>query len=482
MAPPAKQQPFAAPLAPEKWAGAQAMPNISVRALVPSAPTGDDFSEAIRRLATVQPTMEAPPGAPPQGVAGAFMSPESAAPQVSMDAMRRLAQIKMLQGATGSAPPSTLDILHGHSGPVAVGGGGGYAAAEIANQIPVMAEQGRVDGVNAQRNAYNQFLNERANQREKLGSLIAAERGTADEAGARRKSAGDIADTRAEAQMYGADARAEAQAYGADQRRAGGLEQKQTANAGAMERLKPIHENRMEEIDAQGGWRLKAANAAHQLAAQRAGNKSIQQLADDLSGKGDFNHRDNVKRLNAAERALTLALDPEGATRNLSSIQMEELALVVGSVIATGNVVARQTIQNLTPHSITGEMNKVLQWLTNKPQGAEQQEFVKLLTDTAHRERQTVGTQLRENIGRKLPRHWAAGGAFTGADFDVAEQMVSGLGLSPYDFQPGAAPPRAPGTGKPGDKGPPPKKGKPDPAEKTGGHHYDPKTKTVVPD
>lgn len=100
----------------------------------------------------------------------------------------------------------------------------------------------------------------------------------------------------------------------------------------------------------------------------------------------------NQARLNAAGRVSAL-VDQYG---NPSAIPMRELATTVGNMLTMGSQTAVQQINELVPHTMSGNVAKIQEWLTNEPQGLDQQKFVKMYSDIANREAKVAGDQLKD--------------------------------------------------------------------------------------
>jgi len=113
----------------------------------------------------------------------------------------------------------------------------------------------------------------------------------------------------------------------------------------------------------------------------------------------------NMSRVNAANRLLALAVDPNGGPRNLTPQQMPELAQGLASLIAGGGAGAQAQIEHLTPQSLRGDWAKVAQWVTNEPQGTGQQAFVQNMIETAKREAGVASNAIQQAAMARIGKH-----------------------------------------------------------------------------
>ena len=101
-----------------------------------------------------------------------------------------------------------------------------------------------------------------------------------------------------------------------------------------------------------------------------------------------------------ADRLKTLA-DQANEIRikgGADSRQMEEFAIGLNSLLSGSNVSARSQVAALVPRTALGDMQKVTEWLTNKPTGLKQQAFVDRIVDTINRERAVASNQIKKGI------------------------------------------------------------------------------------
>lgn len=123
---------------------------------------------------------------------------------------------------------------------------------------------------------------------------------------------------------------------------------------------------------------------------------------DRFEGRSNLNVK-NQERLQAADRIMAIAANPDGTPKNLPGNQMVELAAASAQLI-TGGHPAESTISHLVPSTVGSDWAKRMQWLSNNPEGTNQKAFVKLMIDQAHREEDVVRPQILAGQMRKLPQ------------------------------------------------------------------------------
>lgn len=137
-------------------------------------------------------------------------------------------------------------------------------------------------------------------------------------------------------------------------------------------------------------------------------DKALKELGTDIdpSGPKAGEFGKNMARVNAGKRVLQLVEGPEGY--NINPSKMTELASSVASLINSGGAATEGTIMHLLPKTAGGDLAHTMEWLTGNPQGAEQQEFVHQLVDTAKREVGVAQGGIREVQRARLTRHQGA--------------------------------------------------------------------------
>jgi hypothetical protein len=90
---------------------------------------------------------------------------------------------------------------------------------------------------------------------------------------------------------------------------------------------------------------------------------------------------------------------------NLDRRQTEELAIGLNSMLQGSNVSAQQQVQNLVPKTMWGNAKKIVEWITNNPQGLDQQTFTKRMGETIEREKQTFLKQIQRNQYARIAKY-----------------------------------------------------------------------------
>lgn len=131
-------------------------------------------------------------------------------------------------------------------------------------------------------------------------------------------------------------------------------------------------------------------------------NKDIRQFGEALDptkGRAGL-FGDQYGILQRGERLKQLVNKAKGGL-NLTPAESEELALGTARLISGAGGTSRSQIQALVPHSLTGESMKAIQWLTNKPTGSQQQEFVQRTMNLIDREQETARNELEKTINKR---------------------------------------------------------------------------------
>lgn len=87
---------------------------------------------------------------------------------------------------------------------------------------------------------------------------------------------------------------------------------------------------------------------------------------------------------------------------DLTGQELEEVAMAQAAILGASGGRSRSQVQALVPHSLTGEVKKAWQWLSNKPTGTGQQEFVKRIYDTIEREQELARSELKKTIDKRI--------------------------------------------------------------------------------
>lgn len=100
----------------------------------------------------------------------------------------------------------------------------------------------------------------------------------------------------------------------------------------------------------------------------------------------------NQERFNAVGRIEGLLSQFKDG--NVPNIPTREIASALAAMISSGGSTAVSQIEELVPHSLHGDINKVASWITGKPRGMEQQKFIRMYADTVEREKEIAKTQI----------------------------------------------------------------------------------------
>ncbi len=136
-------------------------------------------------------------------------------------------------------------------------------------------------------------------------------------------------------------------------------------------------------------------------------DKALKELGQDFdpSGGRSGEFGKNQARVNAATRLLQLATDENGQPKDLNPQQMPELSQALASLISGGGQGAQAQIEHLTPHTLRGNLQGTLQWLTGNPRGADQQAFVANMIETAKREQQVAQQSIEQVRSQRGAKH-----------------------------------------------------------------------------
>lgn len=90
---------------------------------------------------------------------------------------------------------------------------------------------------------------------------------------------------------------------------------------------------------------------------------------------------------------------------NIPKAQTVELATAVASLISGGSPQSQHQIDMMVPSSMRGNAQDIASWITNNPQGRDQVEFMKMMHETATRERQIAENQVKSAQIQRLSAH-----------------------------------------------------------------------------
>lgn len=138
-----------------------------------------------------------------------------------------------------------------------------------------------------------------------------------------------------------------------------------------------------------------------------SGGKAIesqwQKLTDEIDPNkartGEFGRQ--AQLVNKANQALVIR--DQNPTLNFTKNQTREFATAIANLVGSNGSTAVHSVNELVPSSGTGTYNDILSAIENKPRGREQQEFIKLLVETAERERNLAASNVKSIQFSRLP-------------------------------------------------------------------------------
>lgn len=136
-------------------------------------------------------------------------------------------------------------------------------------------------------------------------------------------------------------------------------------------------------------------------------DKAIQAFGTDLdTNKGTGEVQKNQARLNAAIRLRALVTNEDGSVKDKIPPQfMKETAMALAQLVSAGGQPAQTLIEELTPHTKSSKVADIVQWITDNPQDAGQQAFVKLYLESANREAVKAQEALNKAISSRVGKH-----------------------------------------------------------------------------
>jgi len=131
-------------------------------------------------------------------------------------------------------------------------------------------------------------------------------------------------------------------------------------------------------------------------------------------------------KLTDAEYAEGLIAQGKGQEGGLDSRQIEELAQSTARLLG-GTGAASARVEALVPHTAWGRVQTLKEWASNKPTGAEQQDFVNRMAETIAREKAIAENQKRQFQIEGLPAHEA----LRKKDKALYDRILAGKGIDP---------------------------------------------------
>lgn len=172
--------------------------------------------------------------------------------------------------------------------------------------------------------------------------------------------------------------------------------------AGSLDVQKFEEAPKLNAIDRTGMWHERAAAATGERAASAADRKqqnitnkefaAFDKSINPMAMRGG-NLAVAQKTVMSAERLDGLFQQfPDGSMPKTST---HEIAAAVAALVTGGSPQSQQQINDLTPQSMVGKANEIASWVTNTPRGLEQQKFMKMLHETALREKDIAHGQVK---------------------------------------------------------------------------------------
>ncbi len=151
---------------------------------------------------------------------------------------------------------------------------------------------------------------------------------------------------------------------------------------------------KLKSMEEQKAIQMEAVKAQKELANGFKTDKRFTSLGEALDENrqrsGEFGRQ--AQFVNNADRALVLGKQFKDG--NLPPAQVAELASAVASMVSGGSHAAEGTINRFVPKTGSGVAADVEQWLTGNPKGAGQQAFVKMMLETAEREKHLAASKV----------------------------------------------------------------------------------------
>lgn len=175
----------------------------------------------------------------------------------------------------------------------------------------------------------------------------------------------------------------------------GAEDQRQKANLD----WKATHDINMQKMiaDREDQRQQNAANR-DDLAASRKAQDYETRLAHELNfgpTRGGQDYQKQKQIMSSADRVKALTAQGESQPGGLDNRQIHEVAIAAANLVSGGTGAAQATVESLVPHSYSGSAAGIEEWLSGNPKGAEQQEFVKRMAETADREKHLATEKVR---------------------------------------------------------------------------------------
>lgn len=139
---------------------------------------------------------------------------------------------------------------------------------------------------------------------------------------------------------------------------------------------------------------------------------------------------DAQKNKQNVERLQGLVERDEHGNFNLTKPESEEFSLGIARVLAGSTPTSRAQVEAIVPNTGRGRIQDVKSWLLNKPEGREQQDFIKRMYNTALTEKSVAEQQVK----RAQLENFFAQGDLRDQNSDRFEQKLNSRGLTMNDY------------------------------------------------
>lgn len=170
--------------------------------------------------------------------------------------------------------------------------------------------------------------------------------------------------------------------------------------------------------------------------------KELTDAVSTVKGRANLNAQ-LQNRLYASQRVKNAALDESGSIKNLDPTMLNEVAAGTASLLANGSAPAEHTVQQFLPKGHGMGQASILEWLTNDPQGANQQGFIKQMVDLSNREENLITNQMHSGQLQAVPNYMGLKKR-NEARFN---SILQGAGLDPGSIDANGLPIKAAGGG-----------------------------------
>lgn len=199
---------------------------------------------------------------------------------------------------------------------------------------------------------------------------------------------------------------------------------KQLARSDAMQQRRDMLEM---------GRQNKQADYDRNLSDKLAEN--LKKDLDPMTGTGNLAKAKDMSI--QADRLLALTRDVGGGkgVRDLTEQEIHELATGFNRMLS-GGVGAASQIEALVPRSLRGDVNGMIQWISNNPTGTGQKAFVERMAHSIEREKAVNDDIIKKGLYAKLPAYQK----LKQTNPELYGSILQGQGLDPNGPPPPVAP------------------------------------------